>query len=343
MERHYVYETTNLINGKKYIGKRTCNCPIEEDRYMGSGTLLKRAIKKYGIDNFKKEIIQICESSEMAYIYEKLYTIQVNAWSNEKYYNLKIGGKGGTYGIKMSEDTKLKISIANKGKQSPNKGKKLSELTKLKISNSLKGKTVSLKTKQLWSKQRTGEGNSMFGVHRFGSENPMYGKSHSEETKVKISAMLKGKKIGKDNHKSTSVVLLNTGEVFESINIASKKFNISSGNISRCCNKDGYKYAGTLNGEKLVWMFLNEYRNLNNKEIRLILSQNSKRSNSRKVISLNNKQIFETIKEAGLKYNISPNNISKNCKGKSNYAGKINGEPAKWMYYEDYLKQNSNS
>ena len=179
----------------------------------------------------------------------------------------------------------------------------------------------------------------MFGVHRFGSENPMYGKSHSEETKVKISAMLKGKKIGKDNHKSTSVVLLNTGEVFESINIASKKFNISSGNISRCCNKDGYKYAGTLNGEKLVWMFLNEYRNLNNKEIRLILSQNSKRSNSRKVISLNNKQIFKTIKEAGLKYNIPPNNISKNCKGKSNYAGKINGEPAKWMYYEDYIKQ----
>lgn len=340
---HYVYEITNLINGKKYIGKRSCKCPIEEDKYMGSGTLLKRAIKKYGIDNFKKEIIQICESSEMAYIYEELHTIQVNAWSNEKYYNLKCGGKGGTYGIKMSEDTKLKISIANKGKQSPNKGKKLSELTKLKISNAQKGKTISLKTKQLWSKQRTGEGNGMFGIHRFGSENPMYGKSHSEETKVKISDMLKGKKIGKDNHKSISVVLLNTGEVFESINIASKKFNISSGSISRCCNKDGYKYAGTLNGEKLVWMFLNEYRNLNNKEIRLILNQNLKRSNSKKIISLNNKQIFETIKDAGLKYNIPPNNISKNCKGKSNYAGKINGEPAKWMYYEDYIKLNNSN
>jgi uncharacterized protein YukJ len=73
----------------------------------------------------------------MAYTYEKLYTIQVNAWSNEKYYNLKSGGKGGTYGIKMSEDTKLKISIANKGKQSSNKGKKLFNLNVLDYTNQL--------------------------------------------------------------------------------------------------------------------------------------------------------------------------------------------------------------
>ena len=33
------------------------------------------------------------------------------------------------------------------------------------------------------------------------------------------------------------------------------------------------------------------------------------------------------------------NNISANCRGKIKYAGKINGEPAKWMYYEDYLKK----
>lgn len=52
---HYVYEITNNINGKKYIGKRSCHCPIEEDKYMGSGTLLLKAIDKYGIDNFSKK------------------------------------------------------------------------------------------------------------------------------------------------------------------------------------------------------------------------------------------------------------------------------------------------
>ena len=70
---HYVYETTNLINGKKYIGKRSCKCPIEEDKYIGSGTILKVAIKKYGKENFKKEILQICENEEMAFEWEKFY------------------------------------------------------------------------------------------------------------------------------------------------------------------------------------------------------------------------------------------------------------------------------
>ena len=51
---HYVYEITNLANGMKYIGKRTCKCEIENDRYMGSSDILRRAIKKYGINNFKR-------------------------------------------------------------------------------------------------------------------------------------------------------------------------------------------------------------------------------------------------------------------------------------------------
>ena len=73
---HYIYEITNLINGKKYIGKRSCKCPIEEDKYMGSGKLLKKAINKYGKKNFKKEILQTCENEGMAYEWEKVYIEQ---------------------------------------------------------------------------------------------------------------------------------------------------------------------------------------------------------------------------------------------------------------------------
>lgn len=45
--KHYIYKTTNLINGKIYIGKRSHENP-EKDKYMGSGTVLRKAFNKYG-------------------------------------------------------------------------------------------------------------------------------------------------------------------------------------------------------------------------------------------------------------------------------------------------------
>ena len=99
---HYVYEITNLINGKKYIGKRSCKCPIEKDKYMGSGNLIAKAIKKHGVENFKKDILQICENEDMAYEWEKVYIEQVRAYDNSNYYNIHLGGKGF-----VSENVKL--------------------------------------------------------------------------------------------------------------------------------------------------------------------------------------------------------------------------------------------
>jgi hypothetical protein len=53
-----IYKTTNLINNKIYIGQsKYNNCD-----YLGSGSLLKKAIKKYGKQNFKKEIIEYCHT-----------------------------------------------------------------------------------------------------------------------------------------------------------------------------------------------------------------------------------------------------------------------------------------
>ena len=51
---YYVYEITNKINNKKYIGKHTAR--LINNKYYGSGLAIKRAIKKYGKENFKKEI-----------------------------------------------------------------------------------------------------------------------------------------------------------------------------------------------------------------------------------------------------------------------------------------------
>ena len=47
---HYIYEITNNINGKTYIGQRKCpknKLPETDIKYMGSGVYIKNAMKKY--------------------------------------------------------------------------------------------------------------------------------------------------------------------------------------------------------------------------------------------------------------------------------------------------------
>jgi hypothetical protein len=83
-----IYKITNKINNKFYIGKHQTK--DINDGYMGSGKLIKKAIKKYGIDNFKKEILFIFNNEEEMNATEKELVI-----INEQSYNLCEGGKGG--------------------------------------------------------------------------------------------------------------------------------------------------------------------------------------------------------------------------------------------------------
>lgn len=55
-----IYKTTNLINGKFYIGRDKFN----NSEYLGLGKILQSAIEKYGKENFKKEILEHCSSIE---------------------------------------------------------------------------------------------------------------------------------------------------------------------------------------------------------------------------------------------------------------------------------------
>lgn len=83
--------TTNLVNGKKYIGKDVMN----NKYYLGSGLLLKKAFKKYGIHNFKKEILAYAENLEELDKLEVYYINLYNALDDNTFYNLSPGGTGG--------------------------------------------------------------------------------------------------------------------------------------------------------------------------------------------------------------------------------------------------------
>ena len=121
----YIYKTTNLINSKIYIGQQT----HKRWSYLGSGKILKLAIKKYGRENFKKEIIEICNSIEE--LNEKeIYWIKIfNSIDKNIGYNIAFGG-GGKLGCFHSEKTKALFSKQRKGKNNSNYGKSISQKNK---------------------------------------------------------------------------------------------------------------------------------------------------------------------------------------------------------------------
>jgi len=95
--RFIVYKITNLINGRYYIGRHATK--NVNDSYMGSGIAIRNAIEKYGIENFKKEIIAEAESREELWELEKRI-VNETVVSDEKSYNMAYGGKHYLDGLK---------------------------------------------------------------------------------------------------------------------------------------------------------------------------------------------------------------------------------------------------
>lgn len=109
----YIYKTTNLINGKMYIGKHESK--EWDNKYKGSGVLLNKAFEKYGRDNFKCELLDvvdnvpvICDSREQLQKSEKFYIEYYDCVRSSVYYNLAPGGDGGDTISYRSEEDKQK-------------------------------------------------------------------------------------------------------------------------------------------------------------------------------------------------------------------------------------------
>ena len=171
---NYIYLITNTLNKKIYIGKHSTD-DLADD-YMGSGILVKKAIKKYGIENFTKEYLAFCDTSEKLNYFETYYIKNYKAI--DKGYNLTIGGDGGrtsgtwTKGHKDSYETRKKKSESHKGiKIGP-----MSDEQKQKISRTKKGKQQPNISKALKGRVST-----------------FKGKHHSEESKRQLSLLHIGK------------------------------------------------------------------------------------------------------------------------------------------------------
>ena len=106
----FIYETTNLINGMKYRGIHKTK--KINDNYLGSGSSFVNAIKKYGKENFKREILEFCNSYDELLEREKFFVDE--EWVKDRTnYNTKTGGQSA--GL-LSDESKNKISNTLKEK-----------------------------------------------------------------------------------------------------------------------------------------------------------------------------------------------------------------------------------
>ena len=103
MKFGFIYVTTNLINGKQYIGKCQYDRSNGWENYLGSGKILRAAINKYGIENFSREIIYEASSKEELNNAERKYIADNNACHSDSFYNIADGGSGGNTRLGYSE------------------------------------------------------------------------------------------------------------------------------------------------------------------------------------------------------------------------------------------------
>lgn len=93
----YIYKTTNLINGKFYIGQKKSSFFLGES-YLGSGVRLKSAIKHYGKENFVVEVIDFADSRDELNEKEIFWISKLDATNLDIAYNVSQGGDGGNTG-----------------------------------------------------------------------------------------------------------------------------------------------------------------------------------------------------------------------------------------------------
>jgi hypothetical protein len=158
-----VYETRNLVTGSIYVGvlKTTRS---NAARYLGSGRALRRAIEKYGKENFKRTTLIKCDTAEEAYLIEA--AVVDDDWiEREENYNIKTGGWGG-HGHTMSDEAKEKIrqyrltaTEANAKISKSLTGRRLTEEHKRNLSESAKraqrkGRVCTEETRRLISERQ---------------------------------------------------------------------------------------------------------------------------------------------------------------------------------------------
>lgn len=191
-----VYIATNRENGKVYIGQTVRTFEQRKAVHIsksksGNRNYFHNAIRKYGADNFKWEVIRICDSIKSLNAFEQYYILYYNSMNEG--YNLTSGGLN----HRMSKETKQKMSKARLKYYAENPDKILSgknshtyrrkHTKKETLLMSQNHKDFSGKNNPFYSKTHSEESKLKNRISQLGKNSSRYGKSPSEETRKKMS------------------------------------------------------------------------------------------------------------------------------------------------------------
>ena len=282
----YIYLTTNLVNGKRYVGQHLAT--EFDTKYKGSGTYIKNALNKYGWDNFSCEIICWCATQIQLNEAEDNY-IKLLDTMYPKGYNLKGGGANGKH---SEEARKNNSKSCKKHWECKENREKMSEIKKRfweNIESRDKQREISLNR---WENIETRKKASIAQKKRFENEEERIkcgkGKKRGTETeetrkkkslshkkrfenpeeRKKVSERNKNYYANEENRKKMSEILLNTehtkktskkvlqytldGEFVKewcSLHEIKRELGFECSPISDCC-KGKHKYA-----YKYIWKF----------------------------------------------------------------------------------------
>lgn len=260
----YIYLTTNLINGKIYVGKRKLK--KFSHYYKGSGVLITQAFQKYGRENFSCILIDTAETNEELCAKEQYWIEHYNSRDPEIGYNITAGGEGSIgykhtdaakqkmhdakigkhltpewiehreasrAGFKHSEETKQKISQANKGHI-------VSDETRKKMSEAGKGRTVSEETKQKLRESRAKIlANGTWAISESGrqklSELGKKPKSEEHRKHLSESRIINQVAVGAKNPRAKQVYCFETDTVYSWPGEAAEALHVSIHMIRQVC------------------------------------------------------------------------------------------------------------
>lgn len=182
-----IYKITNQIDGKFYIGSHKTK--DLNDVYMGSGKYLIHAQKKYGIENFKKEILFVFETAYEMYAKEA-EIVNEDFLATENTYNLKIGGFGGWDHINRTTDPADSTRYTEQRRRNGALVGRANMLRAHERMNADPSYVVIRKRVSILANSKTQEKypNGTF-----------FGKTHTEETKLKIGESTKVTSRGERN------------------------------------------------------------------------------------------------------------------------------------------------